>query len=355
MIELNTPSIGQEEIDAVVEVLRSGQLAQGSKVEEFEQSFAGFIGTKYAVAVSSGSAALYLSLLAHGIGKGDEVITSPLSFLSTATSIIRAGAKPVFVDVEPDYMCIDPKLIGAAITKRTKAIIPVHIYGQPCDMDAIVNMAAKNGLSIIEDACQAHGAEYRGEKVGCFGTGCFSFYPTKNMTCGEGGMVTTNDGRIADRIRKLRNHEYAETWGFNWRMTDIQAAIGLVQLRKLPGFNAERRELAKLYSEIIPLATKLCIPKERAGCRHVYQQYALRVNISELRNTIVSTFAELGIRSRVYYRQPLHRLLETGGSFPVAERVCDTVFSLPVQPRLSGEDAKRMIGSIIEVAWKLRP
>src|SRR5437016_6092885 len=238
MISIASPLLGGEEKDAVFQVLSSGQLAQGTRVATFEQWFAEICAVREAIAVSSGTAALHLALLAHGVGSGDEVITTAFSFAATANVILLVGATPVFVDIEPDTYTIDPALVEAAITPHTKAIMPVHLYGNPCDMKQLEVFARDYGLVIIEDACQAHAAAIDGKPVGSFGTGCFSFYATKNMTTGEGGMVTTNDPVIAECVRLLRNHGQKEryshvTLGYNLRMTEIQGAIGLVQIEKL--------------------------------------------------------------------------------------------------------------------------
>src|SRR5437879_8212550 len=245
MISIASPLLGAEEKDAVLQVLLSGQLAKGELVAAFEQGFAEICNVEEAVAVSSGTAALHLALLAHGIGPGDEVITTAFSFAATANVILLVGATPVFVDIEPDTYTIDPALVERAITARTKAIMPVHLYGHPCNMKRLCQLAASHNLAMIEDACQAHAATIDGKPVGGFGTGCFSFYATKNITTGEGGMVTTNDPAIAERIRLLRNHGqkeryYHTTLGYNLRMTEIQAALGLVQLEKLAQFTEQR-------------------------------------------------------------------------------------------------------------------
>jgi len=239
MIPIAKPLLGAEEKAAVSRVLESGMLAQGPKVAEFEQAFAHFIGTQFAIATSNGTTALHAALLAHNLGPGDEVITTPFSFIATANAITMTGAKPVFVDIEEDSFNINPSLIEAAITPKTKAILPVHLYGKPANMKAITEIAAKHNLTIIEDACQAHGAEFEHKKVGSFGTGCFSFYPTKNMTSSEGGMITTNDETLAKKIRKIISHGSEKRYhhdflGYNYRMTDVAAAIGVEQVKKLP-------------------------------------------------------------------------------------------------------------------------
>src|SRR5437016_1060546 len=245
MILVARPLLDEEEKVAVLRVLRSGQLAQGNYIAAFERLFAEVCHVREAIAVSSGTAALHLALLAHGIGPGDEVITTAFSFAATANVILLVGATPVFVDIEPDTYTLDPALVEAAITPHTKAIMPVHLYGNPCDMKQLEVFARDYGLVIIEDACQAHAAAIDGKPVGSFGTGCFSFYATKNMTTGEGGMVTTNDPEIAERVRLLRSHGQKERYyhvtpGYNLRMTEIQAALGLAQIEKLEGFTEQR-------------------------------------------------------------------------------------------------------------------
>ena len=241
MIPIAKPLIGEEEKRTVLEVLESGQLAQGPKVCEFETQFAAWCGVDHAVAVSSGTAALHIALLAHGIGPRDEVITTPFSFIASANCVLYVGARPVFADIEPDFFTIDPVEIRRHITHRTRAIIAVHLYGQPCDMQAIAELAEKYNLVIIEDACQAHGASVGDCLVGSFGTACYSFYPSKNMTTAEGGMITTHEAEVAERARMIRDHgglqrNVYEILGFNLRLTEIQAALGLAQLPKLEAY-----------------------------------------------------------------------------------------------------------------------
>src|SRR3989304_7131173 len=245
MIPIAKPLIGEEEINAVTEVLRSGTIAEGQKVKDFEAEFAKYTGTSYAVAVNSGTAALHVALLAHNISTDDEVITTPFSFVATSNSVIFTGARPVFADIDENTFNIDPESIIEKITSKTKAIIPVHLYGQAADMKSIMEIADDHDLIVIEDACQAHGAEFDGKKAGSFGTGTFSFYPTKNMTTGEGGMITTDDKIVSERARMIRSHGskqryYHEMLGYNLRMTDISAALGLVQLKRLDDFNEAR-------------------------------------------------------------------------------------------------------------------
>ena len=348
MISIASPDIGDEEKKAVLEVLSSGIIAEGPKVKEFEQRFAEYCGTKHAVAVSSGTAALHVALLAHGIGPGDEVITTPFTFIASANSVLFTGAKPVFCDIVEDTFNIDPDLLAEKITKNTRAIMPVHLFGHPAEMKAVMELAKDHGLLVVEDACQAHGAQYGGKKVGSFGTGCFSFYPTKNMTSSEGGMITTDDPEVERKARAIRQHGmfkryYHEMLGFNLRMTDIAAAIGLVQLRKLPEYNRKRIRNAEMLSEKVRNMA-LTLPKVREGCVHVFHQYTIRCTA---RDAAVKTLGDKGIGCGVYYPVPVHKqpyYLSIGynESHPVAEKAASEVFSVPVHPKLSDSDLKRI-------------
>lgn len=353
MIPIAKPQIGEAEITAVIEVLQSGILAQGPRVQAFEEAFAQFCGVKYAVATSSGTTALHVALLAHGIGPGDEVITSPFTFIASANSIVYVGARPVFVDIDPRTFHINPEKIEAAITSRTRAIMPVHLYGLPCDMEPIVEIAEKYGLAIIEDACQAHGAEYKGRRVGSFGTGVFSFYPTKNITSGEGGMITTNDPVIAERCRMIRDHGmrkryFHEELGFNFRMTDIHAAIGLAQLLKLEEFNRIRQANAQFFNERLQGVVVPTIPADRT---HVFHQYTIRVPGGR-RDVLRAYLQERGIETGIYYPVPVHRqrfYMEKLGytvSMPEAERAAREVLSLPVHPGLKPFDLERIVSAV---------
>ncbi len=250
MIAISKPCIGEAEKRAVLEVLESGMLVQGPKVALLEERWAQVCGTRHAVATSSGTTALHVALLAHGIGEGDEVITSPFTFIASVNAIIYVGARPVFVDIEEDTFNINPALIEEAVTPRTKAILPVHLYGYPCDMGAIEGIARRYNLAVIEDAAQAIGADYWGKRVGGFGTGCFSLYATKNVMSGEGGMITTDDEGLAQRCRMIRSHGmqrryYHDVLGYNFRLTDLHAAIGLVQIERVGEFTARRRANAE--------------------------------------------------------------------------------------------------------------
>jgi len=362
MISIARPLLGTEEEAAILRVLASGQLAQGEQVAAFERRFAEVCHVREAVAVSSGTAAIHLALLAHGIGPGDEVITTPFSFAATANAILLVGATPVFVDIESDTYSIDPALVEAAITSHTKAILPVHLYGHPCDMERLVSLAAAYHLIIIEDACQAHAAAIDGKPVGSFGTGCFSFYSTKNITTGEGGMVTTSDPGIAERVRLLRSHGQKEryrhlTMGYNLRMTELQGALGLVQIEKLERFTEQRIANAAFLTE--RLSGSVQTPLVRPGYRHVYHQYTIRV--PDKRNEWMMHLRERGIDTAVHYptaihQQPFYReatdkfrvsssLNRTNASattrdmcLPVAENAAKQVLSLPVHPGLSRDD-----------------
>jgi perosamine synthetase len=351
MIPISVPLLGAEEKEAVLAVLDSGQLAQGSRVEAFEKAFADYCGVKHAIATSSGTTALQTAVLAHGIGPGDEVVTTPFTFIASANAVVFSGAKPVFADIDERSYNLDVQLIEQAITPRTKAILPVHIFGNPCLMDAIMGIAARRGLAVIEDACQAHGATVLGRKVGSFGTGCFSFYPTKNMTTAEGGIITTDDGELADRARLLRSHGqrqryYHESVGYNFRMTDIQAAIGLVQLGKLDHFvQARRANAAYLSSRLRGVLT----PLEAPHCEHAYHQYTIRVE--EGRDRLAQHLRAQGVATGVYYPLPVHKQvayqkLGYTDFLPVAERACQHVLSLPVHPALTRAELDQIVEGV---------
>lgn len=355
MIPIARPLLGKEEIDAVTEVLSSGMIAQGPKVEEFELAFSEYTGCEYAAAVNSGTAALHIALLAHGIGKEDEVITSPFTFIATANSILYTGAKPVFADIEPDTYNIDPEKIKEKINSKTKAIMPVHLYGQSADMKAIMEIAEDYKLVVIEDACQAHGAECLGKKAGSFGTGAFSFYPTKNMTTSEGGIITTSDREIAEKSKMIRAHgsrvRYLhEMLGFNLRMTDIAAAIGLAQLEKLDGFNASRQKNAAMLSEGLKSISGIVPATTREGYTHVFHQYTIR---AQNRDKLADFLKEKGIGTGVHYPIPIHKqpyYMELGykDSLPVSEKAAEEVLSLPVHPALSRDDVLKVIKEVKE-------
>jgi dTDP-4-amino-4,6-dideoxygalactose transaminase len=333
-------------------------LAQGPRVEEFEALFAAYIGTKYAVATNSGTAALHVALLASGIGNRDEVITTPFSFIATANAILFCGAKPVFVDIDRDTFNIDPGLIRTKITSKTKAVLPVHLYGQPCNMKEIVQICREYNLILIEDACQAHGAEYHGKKVGSFGVGCFSFYPTKNMTTGEGGIIVTDDSNIAERARMIRSHgqngRYIhEFLGYNYRMTDIAAAVGICQIKKLDEFNRQRIKNARFLTEKLGNIRGLIAPFIAPDVKHVFHQFTIKVtgDFGMSRDKLKQRLRDRGIMAGVYYplpihSQPLYKELGYNASLPNAEKACAEVLSLPVHPSLMGEDLEYLVSCL---------
>lgn len=355
MIHMAKPQIGDDEKKAVMEVLDSGILAQGPRVKAFEEGFAQMCGVKHAVATSSGTTALHVAMLAHGIGNGDEVITSAFTFIASANSVLYAGAKPVFVDIDPRTFNLDVSQIEAAITPRTKAILPVHLYGLACDMDPILSLAEKYGLIVIEDACQSHGATYKGKKAGSFGTGTFSLYPTKNMTSGEGGMITTNDAAIDEKSRVIRQHGmrvryYHDELGFNFRMTDIHAAIGLAQLHKLEQFNAKRQANAQFLSENLKGVVTPFVPQ---GQTHVFHQYTIRVPDGK-RDALRNHLQERGVGSEVYYPVPIHKqnfyVKELGydQSLPETEKAAAEVLSLPVHAGLTPAELETIVAAVNE-------
>jgi dTDP-4-amino-4,6-dideoxygalactose transaminase len=360
MIQVAAPQIGDEERRAVMEVLDSGQLAQGPVVEAFEREFAEWCGVGHAIAVNSGTAALHLVMLAHGLKEGDELITTPFTFVASANAALFVGARPVFVDIEEQTYCLDPARVEAAVTPRTRAIMPVDLYGHPADIGALREIADRRGLVLIEDACQAHGAAIEGRKAGALGvTATFSFYPTKNMTTAEGGMVTTDDPQVASKVDSLRQHGAAQRYhhdilGYNFRLTDIAAAIGRAQLKKLDRFNETRRKNASILDEGLAGTPGVVLPRERPGYRHVYHQYTVRIERG--RDRFQQRLRELGVGTAVHYPVPVHRqpLYTDLGyrqvSMPVAERVADQVLSLPVHPGLSESDLERVVESVRKVA-----
>lgn len=363
MIPIAKPIVADEEVEEVLKVLKSGFIAQGPKVAEFEEKFAEYIGVEHAVASSSGTTALHLSLLAAGVGPGDEVITTPFTFAATGNSVLYVGAKPVFVDIDKDTYNLDPEKIGEAITEKSKVIMPVHLYGQPADMDPINSIAKKYGLTVIEDAAQAHGALYKGKKTGSLGDmGCFSFYPTKNMTTSEGGMVTTNNKEMADMVSILRAHGESErythvTLGYNFRMTDISAAIGVAQLKKLEKFNEQRINNANYLSEQIESIDGIKPPYVAGDVKHVFHQYTIRVNKSK-RDELKEFLNASGVGTGIHYPKPIYqqKLYQERGftaSCPEAENASLEVLSLPVHPSLSMDDLKKIVSVLKDASDKL--
>lgn len=349
-------AIQDEILAAIREVIETSAFAGGSFVAKFEEDFAAYCHTHYAAGVGSGTEALWLALLACGIGAGDEVITVPNSFLATAEAISYSGATPVFVDVDPRTYTMDPKLLEAAVTPRTKAIIPVHLFGQMADMDPIMELARRHKLVVIEDACQAHGAEYKGRRAGSIGhAGCFSFYPGKNLgAMGEAGAVVTNDAAIQEKIRLLRDHGQRAKYhhshiGWNARMDGIQGAVLRVKLKALDRGNAARRSHARLYQTRLGSRGDLIAPLEAEYGTHVYHVYAVRV---KGRDQLQRALMDRGIASGIHYPIPIHLQeayahLKLGrGSFPVAERCAEEFLSLPMFPELTPEQIEIVVREI---------
>ncbi len=357
-MRLAAPIVGDAEIEAITRVMKSGNMAQGPETAGFETEFATWCGAPHAVAVSSGTTALHTALLAHGIGPGDSVLTTPFTFIATANAILMAGARPLFADINPADFNLDPAKAEQAIEPDTKAIIAVHLYGQAADLGALRSLASDRGLILIEDACQSHGARFEGDMVGLTGTACYSFYPTKNMTTGEGGIMTTDDEEADARARMIRSHGsriryHHEILGYNYRMTDLAAAIGRVQLTRVDEFNDRRRRNAERLTEALKGIPGLETPRELAGRRHVYHQYAVRIkpDFPLDRETFQKELAANGIDSDIHYpvtvtRQPLYDGMGVWPELPEAQTAAAEVLSLPVQPGLTVDDMDRLAESI---------
>lgn len=359
MIPIARPILGEEEVAAVKEVLASGMLAQGLKVEAFEEAFARDVGRKHGIAVANGTVALHVALLAHGIGRRQEILIPPLTFFASASTVLMCGAKPVFVDVARSSYNMDPAKVSKAITDKTAAVMPVHLYGQTAEMDPILETARKRDLVVIEDAAQAHGAQYHGKKAGRLGdTACFSFYASKNMTTGEGGMILTDDDEIAEKCRLLRDHGQAAKYehvlvGYNYRMTEIAAAIGLVQLKKLEGWVKQRRANAKALANGIAGIDGLVPPAEGNWMVHSYYQFVVRREdeFPLARDEIVRRLTDQGIGCRPSYPMPLYkqkalRDLKVRGRCPIADDVVPRLFELPVHPSVTPEDLERIVEAV---------
>lgn len=350
------PVIDEADIEAAVRVLRSGMVVQGPEVKGFEDEFSAFVDGRHCVAVNSGTSALHMSLIALGIGPGDEVIVPSFSFAATGNAVRLVGAEPVFADIQRDTFNIDPAAVEALVGPKTAAIMPVHLYGLPADMPALTAIADKHGLAIVEDAAQAHDARIGDRPVGAWGkAACFSFYPTKNMHSLEGGMISTDDAEVARMLRLLRNQgmeqRYAnEVVGSNVRLTDVAAAIGRSQLSKLPGWTEKRRANAATLDAGLK---GVVVPPVPDGYRHVYHQYTVRV--PEGRDALQAALTEAGIGSAVYYPTPIHRLrpfLTEAGTpdprwdLPETERAALEVLSLPVFPTLTADELSRIIDAV---------
>lgn len=347
--------IKKEVMKAVEDVLTGMNLNIGPNCQALEKEFAAFCGTKHAVAVASGTEAIQFSLLAAGVKAGDEVVTSPHTFFATAEAIACIGAVPVFVDIDPVTYAIDPLAIEKKITSKTRAIIPVHMYGQCADMDAVMKIAASHGIAVIEDACQAHGALYQGKKSGSIGNaGCFSFYFTKNLGgYGEGGIITTNDDQIAGKARLYRNHGHTSKYehavvGYNGRLDEIQAAILRIKLPLLDHYNQRRRDLAASYYSLLK-GLPVELPVEAAGRQHVYHLFVIR---SRERDSLMDHLTNRGIGTGIHYRNPVHLqkamayLGYKRGDIPAVERACEEILSLPMYPELNRDDQEYIAATI---------
>ena len=353
--------IKDEILPAVAAVFESTQFVLGDAVAQFESDFASYCQAEHAVGVSSGTSALHLALESCGIGKGDEVITTPFTFIATVAAIRYTGARPVFVDIDTESYTIDVNQIEAAITERTKAIIPVHLYGQTADMDPILEIAERQGLSVIEDACQAHGAEYKGRRAGSMGhLACFSFYPGKNLGAyGEGGLITTNDPEHDNRLRLMRDWGQSQKYhhtlpGFNYRMDGVQGAVLGVKLRYLEEWTEARRKHAASYTEQLA-SLDIPTPVEMSGNRHVYHVYTVRV---PQRDCFLDPMKEAGVSVGIHYPIPVHLqkihadLGHKAGDFPIAEQVANEVLSLPIFPELTDENIRHVtetFGDVLEL------
>lgn len=361
-IPVSAPVLGEEEFANVVDALRSGWISSlGAYIPEFEREFATFCGTRYAVAVSNGTAAMHLALLAVGVKAGDEVLVPTLTFVATANAVSYCGATPVFVDADRATWCMSPAGLDALVTPRTKAIVPVHLYGHPCDMDPLLDLARRRGLAVVEDAAEAHGAEYRGRRVGALGTiGCFSFYGNKIITTGEGGMCVTDDPLLVERLRLLRDHGmdpkrhyWHDFVGYNYRMTNLQAAIGVAQAKKLPGFLEKKRRLATWYAELLaPLAAagRIELQPEASWARSVYWMSSVlvaRAGVS--RDQVRARLGDRGVDSRPFFH-PVHLLppYDRRGRLPVAEDLAGRGLNLPSGLGLERVQIERVANALSE-------
>jgi len=363
MTRLTIPEIGEEEIEAVAAVLRSGYLVQGQQVQEFERLVGEYVGVRHAVAVSSGTAALHLALLALGIGPGDEVIVPDFTFPATANVVTLTGATPVLVDIDLATFNIAVDRIRQAITSKTKAILPVHLFGQPADMEPICRIAQQHGLFVVEDAACALGAEYRGRKCGGIGhVGCFSFHPRKVITTGEGGMVVTDDESIAECVRQLRNHGMVKrdegTWferaGLNYRMTEFQGAFGVVQMKRLDGIIARRAELAGLYDRLLSPLDFIIRPREAAGVRHSWQSYVVLLQEGIDRDRVMRGLREHGIETTLGTYSVSAQPCYAGGEWnvPNSRRAYEQSLCLPLYPRMSAADVEMIAVCLGQILMK---
>lgn len=342
VIYIARPTLGFDEIQGVLDVMKSGMLAGGTIVKEFERQFAEYIGVKHAIAVSSGTCALHTAYSTLGFGPGDEIITTPFTFVATIDMIKAVGATPVYVDIKDDFN-IDEKLIEKAITEKTKAIVPVHLFGKPCNMDVIMKIAKKHKLKVVEDSAQAPGAEFKGKKTGSFGDiSIFSFYATKPMTCGEGGMCVTNDDKLAEQMRLFRNHgmnglnyDYSMV-GYNYNMTNLAAAIGIAQLNKLESFIRARQSFAFDYRFFLP---QFKHPEQDNNTRHVFANYCFCVKD---RANVMSQLKANEIDCKIYYPK-------TFADLPNANRIAEHIIAIPIRPNIMTDEIRHIIAVLSEV------
>ena len=365
-VNLSRPDVGQAEIDAVSEVLRGPNLSLGPKLGEFEGAFADYIGRKRAVAVNSGTSGLFLCAKALGISEGDEVITTPFTFIASATSMMMAGAKPVFVDIDPESLNIDTSRIEEKITDKTRAILPVEVFGSPVGAEEVCAIAAKRKLAVIEDSCEALGSQLNGKKTGSFGTmSLFAFYPNKQMTTGEGGIILTDEDELADMCESLRNQGRGkgggwlghERLGYNYRLSDINCAMGIVQLSRIEEFVAKRRKVAEMYQDILGEENRLTVPAEPAGARMSWFVFVVRLNKEyklDQRNAILKKMLEKGVQVSNYF-PPLHlqpfMVKEYGfkkGDFPITESVSERTIALPFHNNLSRKEIEIVCAALKE-------
>lgn len=363
-IQVNMPQIGREEIQMVTKVLRSqiltGRLGSGPMCEKFEEGFAKFVEAKHAVAVNSGTAAIHMALWAAKVKSGDEVIVPSFTFIATAESVVLAGAKPIFVDVDLCTYTIDPEKVEEAITNKTKAVIAVDLYGLSSDMEQIKKITDKHNLALIEDAAQAHGASYKRKPPGYFANmACWSFYASKNMTTGEGGMITTNNDEYGKVLRYMRAHgeteEYVSTMlGHNYRMPEIEAAIGTVQLKKLPSFTEKRRRNAEMLTNRLKGTRELYLPNEPKGYKHSWYLYTVRCrkNATDKRDKILEYLRKQGVNAAVYYHTPIHKMpyYEQFGKYHLlnTDKLAEQVFSLPVHPGVTVKEIDYIADSVLK-------
>ena len=352
-IPVANPEIGEEELNYIIQAVKSGWISsKGYFIDEFEKVFAEWMNTKYAITVSNGTAAIHLALISLGIGSGDSVIVPDLTFASPANMVIEVGAKPIFVDVNPGYWCLDPKEVEKNITSNTKAIIVVHLYGHPAKMDEMLEIAEKHGLYIIEDCAEAHGAEFNGKKVGSFGhIATFSFYGNKTITTGEGGMIITNDNELADKIRLYRDHGMRPRYwhivvGYNYRMTNIQAAIGLAQLKKINKLIEKKRRIARIYSEELSNIRGLELHPEMKWAKCIYWLYSILIDKNGLtvsRDELINKLSEYGVETRPFF-YPLHGMpayrnyIKFFNNFSVSKYLSESGLNLPSGPKISNEE-----------------